>query len=259
MACSKGDVSSVKYFLEHGFNKIADRSLIESMIHAQTPPSDASMGRIIELLLATGKIELESRDVMGALKMDLASAARSMLYCSKLTLTRIELEQCRQQATEKGLDSPFKPFDPAHDKFYPDDWSDTDSQTGAEISKNEWRLSQVKTRLFTSSTAVTQYWIWLPENSCFQHRVIKNVNPVSWGSLEDHIDFHVYLEEIEEVIWDIDWHRIHIIMSKVSDTMDELDGAPRGDVMASFKRDRTMRRFLFFCRERGVKMRRQPM
>ncbi|EXM13236.1 hypothetical protein FOTG_18309 [Fusarium oxysporum f. sp. vasinfectum 25433] len=32
------------------------------------------------------------------------------------------------------------------------------------------------------------------------------------------------------------------------------DGMPRGDVMASFPRARTMRRFLFFCRERGMKM-----
>ncbi|EEU42654.1 uncharacterized protein NECHADRAFT_47446 [Fusarium vanettenii 77-13-4] len=102
MACSKGDVSSVKYFLEHGFNKIADRSLIESMIHAQTPPSDASMARIIELLLATGNIELESRDILNALKMNLASVARSMLYSSKPGFTRVELEECRRQATERG-------------------------------------------------------------------------------------------------------------------------------------------------------------
>ncbi|KAI8715820.1 NACHT domain-containing protein [Fusarium sp. LHS14.1] len=270
MACSKGDVSSVKYFLEHGFSKIADRSLIESMIHAQPPSSDANMARIIELLLATGNIELESRDILDSLEMGLVSVTRSMFCSSKLILTRIELEQCRQQATEKGymdilpmidsrLDSPFKPFDPAHDEFYPDDWSDTDSQSGVEITRNDWRLCQVKTRLFTSSTAVTQYWIWLPENGCFQHQVMKNVDPVSWSSLEDHIDFHVYLDEIEELLWNIEWHRIHIIMSKVSDTMDELDGAPRGDVMASFKRDRTMRRFLFFCRERGVKMQQQPI
>jgi hypothetical protein len=36
--------------------------------------------------------------------------------------------------------------------------------------------------------------------------------------------------------------------------LSKMDGLPRGDVMASFKRERTMRRFLHFCREKGVKI-----
>ncbi|KAJ3455139.1 hypothetical protein MRS44_013739 [Fusarium solani] len=123
---------------------------------------------------------------------------------------------------------------------------------GGEITKYDWRLYQVKNRLFTSSTAVTQYWTWIEQAGCFQHQVLKNVSPASWGLFKDHIDFHVNLDEIEEVMWNIEALRIHIIMRKVNVTMDKSDGAPRGDVMASFKRDRTMRRFLFFCREKGL-------
>ncbi|KAM6504776.1 hypothetical protein FSOLCH5_015269 [Fusarium solani] len=146
---------------------------------------------------------------------------------------------------------------PVHDEFHIDAWSDTDSHSGGEITEYDWRLYQVKNRVFTSSTAVTQYWTWIEQAACFQHQVLKNVSPASWGLFKDHIDFHVNLDEIEEVIWNIEALRIHIIMRKVNVTMDKSDGAPRGDVMASFKRDRTMRRFLFFCREKGVRMLKQ--
>ncbi|KAJ3509601.1 hypothetical protein NM208_g15646 [Fusarium decemcellulare] len=145
---------------------------------------------------------------------------------------------------------------PLHDEFHFDAWSDTDSCSGGAITKYDWRLYQVKNRLFTSSTTVTQYWTWLEEAKCFQHQVLKDVKPASWGLFKDHIDFHVTLDEIEEMVWNIEALRIHIVMRKVGVTMDQ-DGAPRGDVMASFKRGRTMRRFLFFCREKGVRMLKQ--
>ncbi|KAM0430977.1 hypothetical protein ACHAPT_005611 [Fusarium lateritium] len=145
---------------------------------------------------------------------------------------------------------------PIHDEFHSEAWTDTDSCSGGEITKDDWRLYQVKNRFFTSSTTVTQYWTWLQSAGCFQHQVLKDVKPVTWGLFKDHIDFHVNLDEIEELVWNIEALRIHIVMRKVSASTDG-DRGPRGDVMASFKRDRTMRRFLFFCRERGVKMLRQ--
>ncbi|RSL40463.1 hypothetical protein CEP54_016111 [Fusarium duplospermum] len=146
---------------------------------------------------------------------------------------------------------------PVHDEFHVDAWSDTDSHSGGEITRYDWRLYQVKNRFFTSSTAVTQYWTWIEQAGCFQHQVLKNVNPASWGLFKDHIDFHVNLDEIEEVVWNIEALRIQFIMRKVNVTVEKSDGAPRGDVMASFKRDRTMRRFLFFCKKKGVRMLKQ--
>ncbi|KAF4982517.1 hypothetical protein FZEAL_1868 [Fusarium zealandicum] len=162
-----------------------------------------------------------------------------------------------------GPDSPFsthlskKPkFLPSvpgaiHDEFHYDAYSDTDSCSGGEITRCDWRLYQVKSRSFTTSTAVTQYWTWLEQAGCFQHQVLKDVSPAKWGLFKDRIDFHVNLDEIVEVVWNIEALRIHIVMRKGSVTMDKSDGEPRGDVMASFKRDRTMRRFLYFCREKG--------
>ncbi|CZR49736.1 uncharacterized protein FPRO_14787 [Fusarium proliferatum ET1] len=120
---------------------------------------------------------------------------------------------------------------PVHDEFHFEAWSDTDSCSGGSITKYDWRLAVVKTRLYTSHINVTQYWTWD----------------------EDEIDFHVNLAEIEEMEWSIEALRVHIIMKKDAGEL-ATDGKPRGDVMASFPRARTMRRFLFFCRERGMKM-----
>ncbi|KAH7205308.1 hypothetical protein BKA60DRAFT_600104 [Fusarium oxysporum] len=134
-------------------------------------------------------------------------------------------------------------YRPDHDEFHFEAWSDTDSCSGGSITKYDWRLAVVKTRLYTSHINVTQYWTW----------VLKDVKPAKWGLFRDEIDFHVHIAEIEEMEWSIEALRVHIITKK---DVGELapDGQPRGDVMASFPRARTMRRFLFFCRERGMKM-----
>ncbi|KNB16564.1 hypothetical protein FOXG_14392 [Fusarium oxysporum f. sp. lycopersici 4287] len=116
-------------------------------------------------------------------------------------------------------------YRPDHDEFYFEAWSDTDSCSGGSITKYDWRLAVV----------------------------LKDVKPAKWGLFRDEIDFHVHIAEIEEMEWSIEALRVHIITKK---DVGELapDGKPRGDVMASFPRARTMRRFLFFCRERGMKM-----
>ncbi|KAF4453982.1 hypothetical protein F53441_3507 [Fusarium austroafricanum] len=142
---------------------------------------------------------------------------------------------------------------PMHDEFHFETWSDTDSCSGGSITKYDWRLARVKTRLYTSHINVTQYWTWIEQIQCFQHQVLKDVKPAKWGLFRDEIDFHIYLEEIEEMAWNIEALRVHIIMKKNVGAV-ATDGKHRGDVMASFPRARTMRRFLFFCRERGMKM-----
>ncbi|KAH6874533.1 hypothetical protein B0T10DRAFT_586035 [Thelonectria olida] len=143
---------------------------------------------------------------------------------------------------------------PIHDAFHVEDYSDTESWSGVDISPRDYRLYRVKTRLFTSSTQVTQYWCWQEEDQCFEHQVLKDINPVSWGLHEEPIDFHLNLNEISEVVWNIEALRIHVVMRIEGSVLSKKDGLPRGNVMASFKRERTMRRFLHFCREKGVKI-----
>ncbi|KAG7408200.1 hypothetical protein Forpe1208_v012419 [Fusarium oxysporum f. sp. rapae] len=141
---------------------------------------------------------------------------------------------------------------PVHDEFHLEDWSDTDSCSGDSITNYDWRLAVVKTRLYTSHVNVTQYWTWVGQIQCFQHQVLKDVKPAKWGLFRNEIDFHVNLAEIEEMEWSFKALRVHIIMKTDAGKL-AADGKPRGDVMASFVRARTMRRFLFFCRERGMK------
>ncbi|KAK2922368.1 hypothetical protein FoTM2_017724 [Fusarium oxysporum f. sp. vasinfectum] len=142
---------------------------------------------------------------------------------------------------------------PVHDESHFEGWSDTDSCSGGSITKYDWRLAVVKTRLYTSHIDVTQYWTWVVQLQCFQHQVLKDLKPAKWGLFRDGIDFHVNLAEIEMMEWSIEALRVHIILKKDAGEL-AADGKPRGDVMASFPRARTMRRFLFFCREKGMKM-----
>ncbi|RGP79243.1 hypothetical protein FLONG3_2679 [Fusarium longipes] len=146
---------------------------------------------------------------------------------------------------------------PIHDDFHFETWSDTDSCSGGQITKYDWRLAKVKSRLYASHISVTQYWTWVEQTQCFQHQVLKDMRPLRWGLFKDEIDFHVYLEEIQEMAWNIEALRVHIIV-KEAGSVKAPDGKPRGDVMASFARSRTMRRFLFFCREKGVQMTKYP-
>ncbi|RYC77387.1 hypothetical protein BFJ63_vAg19739, partial [Fusarium oxysporum f. sp. narcissi] len=126
-------------------------------------------------------------------------------------------------------------YRPDHDEFHFETWSDTDSCSGGIITKYDWRLAVVKTRLYTSHINVTQYWTWVGQIQCFQHQVLKDVKPAKWGLFRDEIDFHVHIAEIEEMEWSIEALRVHIIMKK---DVGELapDGKPRGDVMTSFPR-----------------------
>ncbi|KAF4512246.1 hypothetical protein G6O67_001411 [Ophiocordyceps sinensis] len=133
------------------------------------------------------------------------------------------------------------------------EYSETDSWSGAPLTKEDWRLYQVKTRLFTSSTAVTQYWNWQENEQLFEHQVLKDTNPVTWGVHREPIDFTVRLDDIVEVRWNVDALQVHLVMRKHGATKAKQDSLPRGDVMAAFKRERTIRRFLEFCRDRNLR------
>lgn len=158
------------------------------------------------------------------------------------------------QVNKRPRHSPSTPL-PVHDEFDYENISETDSLSGGEITERDFRLHQVKTRKYTSATQVTQYWHWQKSDECFEHQVLKEVKPPSWALYKKSIDFHVGLREIAEVVWNIAALRIHIVMQRGPGMkIDKKDGMPRGDVMASFIRDRTMRRFLKFCREKRVRM-----
>ncbi|KJZ70569.1 hypothetical protein HIM_10037 [Hirsutella minnesotensis 3608] len=134
------------------------------------------------------------------------------------------------------------------------DYSDTDSFSGAPSAPEDWRLYQVKTRLFTSSAQVTQYWNWKEKDRLFEHQLLKDTDPVSWGVHRAPIDFAVELDDIVEVRWNVDALQVHLVMNTRGSAIAKQNGMPRGDVMAAFKRERTIRRFLAFCRDRKLRM-----
>ncbi|KAM0501976.1 hypothetical protein ACHAP8_004273 [Fusarium lateritium] len=103
---------------------------------------------------------------------------------------------------------------PVHDEFHFEAWSDTDSCSGGQITKYDWRLAKVKSRLYTSHSSVTQYWTWIDQIQCFQHQVLRDMHPAKWGLFKDEIDFHVYLDEIQEMVWNIEALRVHIIVKE---------------------------------------------
>jgi hypothetical protein len=141
-----------------------------------------------------------------------------------------------------------------HDLEY-DGCTDRDSVSGDYVRKFDWRIYQVKTRLFTTNTRVTQYWHWIDNGRerLLEHQVLKSEDPAAWGVFKDPIDFHLVLEEMSGIHYSQDSDKI-IIAMKEGVALAYQDGQPRGDVLAYFKRDRTKIRFLAFCHKKGIKL-----
>ncbi|KAM3471441.1 hypothetical protein MY8738_009325 [Beauveria namnaoensis] len=130
--------------------------------------------------------------------------------------------------------------------------SDADSWSRAPIAQFDFRIYQIKTRLFTSSEKVTQYWGWVAERNMFEHQVLEGTDPVRWGVHREPIDFSLRLEDVVKISWNLKALRVYLVMSDRQICFE--DDKPRGDVMVSFKRENTMRRFIKFCRGQEIQL-----
>lgn len=130
------------------------------------------------------------------------------------------------------------------------DFSDMDSQYEIPTTSGDFRVLQVQTRLYASSTKDTQYWSYMPEERKFEHRVLKSTNPPSWGPL-DGVDFSLRLSEVSELKYDSATLRVFIQIPPENDTTASSSGR-RGDLMVEFKRWRSMKRFLAVGWKMGV-------
>ncbi|XWW97925.1 hypothetical protein V2A60_005921 [Cordyceps javanica] len=130
--------------------------------------------------------------------------------------------------------------------------SDADSWSGAPIAECDFRIYQIKTRLFTSSEKVTQYLAWVPENNVFEHQVLESTKPVVWGVEREPIDFSLRLEDVVKISWNLKALRVYLVMSDRHICF--VDDRPRGNVMVAFKRENTMRRFIKFCRREEIEL-----
>ncbi|KAL2258882.1 hypothetical protein VTK26DRAFT_7627 [Humicola hyalothermophila] len=132
------------------------------------------------------------------------------------------------------------------------------------LTSIDFRVQQVKTRDIASNPGVTQYWHWLGprEGRYFEHQVLREVRPVQWSIFKDPYDFHLRMAEVGEVLYAggegkkggkvgaAEEPDLRVVIREKKDGK----GKGRGDVMALFRRGRTMRRFLAFLRAQGVKV-----
>ncbi|KAK4120230.1 hypothetical protein N657DRAFT_163191 [Parathielavia appendiculata] len=140
-----------------------------------------------------------------------------------------------------------------------DGYTSSDSVSHDRLHFNDWRLHQVRTRTFATNPLVTQYWHWVTETTKdkknpkeIEHQVLEWVEPPRWAVFKKPYNFHLKLDDIQEVTFAGRGCTKVIVAHKQG--KDGKDTHPRGDIMAQFKRERTKRRFLTFLRHKGVKV-----
>ncbi|KAJ9150745.1 Acyl-thioesterase [Pleurostoma richardsiae] len=134
----------------------------------------------------------------------------------------------------------------AEDDFDVDGYTTSDTFSMDRVTEIDWRISQVKTIHRTSSSDITQYWHWVAESELFEHQVLKEVKPASWGVYKEPIDFHLRLRELVKVEFSNNSLKIAIHTKPIKDVKH------RGVLVARFNRHRTRKRFLSFMLDLGV-------
>lgn len=146
----------------------------------------------------------------------------------------------------------------ASEDFETSGYTTSDSFSRDKVMKVDWRVYQIKTATQTTNTEITQYWHWVETvqdddgtkiEHMFEHQVLRDVDPPSWGVYKEPIDFHLRLKEVEYIEWAPESQKIIVHTRKLPDVK------YRGNVQAHFKRNRTKKRFLGFLNRRGVDIR----
>ncbi|KAH8127679.1 hypothetical protein FP744_10005207 [Trichoderma asperellum] len=133
------------------------------------------------------------------------------------------------------------------------DFTDTDLWSGASLTKDDFRIDQIKSRLYTSSSRVTQYLHWTKEGRFLEHQVLKEGHPVRWGVLKEPVNFDVRIDDLMDVVWNRRVMKAHFMMGERSTRLPSRDGPPRGDVLVLFRRERTLRRLIKVLEGMGVR------
>ncbi|POS72267.1 hypothetical protein DHEL01_v209341 [Diaporthe helianthi] len=148
---------------------------------------------------------------------------------------------------------------PTEDEFAHDGYTSTDSFSGDNIMQIDFRVTQLKTSQHTTNMSHTQYWHWVSDKGkpYFEHQVLRTVEPkASWGVYKEPLDFHLRLHELDFVEYCLesgsDCTKI-VVHTKPAAKVDH-----RGIVMAYFKRQRTLKRFLGFLAKKGVQLAKRP-
>ncbi|KAL7815558.1 hypothetical protein V8C26DRAFT_126358 [Trichoderma gracile] len=132
------------------------------------------------------------------------------------------------------------------------EFTDKDVSNDTPLTQKDFRIDQIKTRLYTSSAGLTQYLHWIKEDRCLEHQTLQGENPVTWRALSEPVNFDVRLDDLVEILWNRRELKAHFAMSPRSTQVSPHIG-PRGDVMVSFKRERTLKRLIKVLGTTGVR------
>ena len=155
----------------------------------------------------------------------------------------------RSQLAKRPKNTPSPPSNSVADEGF----SDKDSVMEEPLTREDFRLLQVQSRLHASSTKDMQLWSWDPEARKLEHRVLKHTKPLEWGTLKESPDFSISLNKVAEIQYDAYTKRAYVNLPAEKDTSASV-GVQRsqGDLMVEFKRARTLRRFVAFCESMKV-------
>ncbi|PMB67549.1 hypothetical protein BM221_007219 [Beauveria bassiana] len=120
------------------------------------------------------------------------------------------------------------------------EYSDAESQSGASVVWEDWRIGQIKTAQFTSPIHLDQCWSWEEENGCLVYRV-KRQGPSEWVA-PSLIRFDVMWKDVKEIEVSKESWRAKVILKE------SLFSAPEDRVvMVVFDGKKTVQRFTDFC------------
>ncbi|KAK1241928.1 hypothetical protein MKX07_007751 [Trichoderma sp. CBMAI-0711] len=132
------------------------------------------------------------------------------------------------------------------------EFTDKDASSGTPLTQNDFRIDQIKSRLYTTPAGLTQYLHWIKEDRCLEHQTLQGDSPVTWRALSEPVNFDVRLVDLVEVLWNRRELKAHFAMTQRSMQISPHIG-PRGDVMVSFNRERTLKRLIKVLEARGVR------
>ncbi|KAL7895974.1 hypothetical protein HDV64DRAFT_71378 [Trichoderma sp. TUCIM 5745] len=135
------------------------------------------------------------------------------------------------------------------------DFTDTDLWSGASLTKDDFGIDQIKSRLCTSPSRLTQYLHWAKQSRCLRHQVLREGHPARWGVLKAAVNFDVRIDDLMDVVWNRRVMKAHFIMAERSSSSSGggTTSRPRGDVIVSFKRERTLKRLIRVLESTGVR------
>ncbi|KAL7809393.1 hypothetical protein V8C44DRAFT_145787 [Trichoderma aethiopicum] len=132
------------------------------------------------------------------------------------------------------------------------EFTDMEVSSRTPLTQNDFQIDHIKSRLYTSSAGLAQYLHWNKQGRCLEHQTLPEGNSVTWRALNEPVRFDVRLDDLVEVHWNRRELKAHFTMSQRSPQISSHIG-PGGDVIASFQRERSLKRLIRVLEADGVR------